>query len=170
MHSFNDIILIYYTFITNEINLFGVKKRIIPFKKKNVMDKLNVMDAILHLFKDREGSNHSTRYFVKSVANTLANEWMLYAEAHRDYIPAKTITVALHLTDCRWLSSVHSLLPIVFDLRRGTVFVLVIIRPGMLPLSQLPLGDLRNRRRRTRNRDRLPLDRPLLLLSLLLVS
>lgn len=70
----------------------------------------------------------------------------VYFRAHRDYIPAQTIAVALHLTDCGRLSPVHSLLPIVFDLGRGAVLVFMIICPGMLPLSQLPLGDLRDRR------------------------
>lgn len=112
-------------------------------------------------------------FLKESVTNTLANEGILRAVAHRDYIPAEAIAIALHLTDRRRLTAIHSLLPIVLDLRRWTVFILLIIRPGLMPLSHLPLGDLRDgdrRRRRTRNRDRLPLNWPLLLLLLLLVT
>jgi len=89
---------------------------------------------------------------------------------YRYYVPSQSVAVALHLTDRRRLSSVHSLLPIIFDLRSGTVLVLVIIGSRvLLPLSQLSLGDLRHRRGCARDRDRLFLNRSLLLLLLLLI-
>lgn len=89
-------------------------------------------------------------------------------EAHRNHVPSETIPVSLNLADRRRLSSVDTLLPIALHFRRWLVLVLVIV-PGLLPLTNLLLGDLRCRRRRGRDRDRLSLNGTLLRLQLLLL-
>ena len=81
--------------------------------------------------------------------------------AYRNHVPSEAIPVSLYLADRRRLSPVDTLLPIALHFRRWLVLVLVVV-PGLLPLTNLLLGDLRYRRRRGRDRDRLSLNGTLL--------
>lgn len=88
--------------------------------------------------------------------------------AHRDHVPSQTIPIPLNLADRRGLPPVDSLLPVTLHLRGRLVLVLVIVGSRLLPLTDLLLGDLRHGGRGGRCRDRLPLNRALLSLYLML--
>lgn len=88
--------------------------------------------------------------------------------AHRDHVPSQTIPIPLNLADRRGLPPVDSLLPVALHLRGRLVLVLVIVGPRLLPLTDLLFGDLRHGGRGGRCRDRLPLNRALLSLYLML--
>lgn len=90
--------------------------------------------------------------------------------AHRDHVPSQTIPIPLNLADRRGLPPVDSLLPVTLHLRGRLVLVLVIVGPRLLPLTDLLFGDLRHGGRGGRCRDRLPLNRALLSLYLMLAS
>ena len=85
------------------------------------------------------------------------------ARAYRNHVPPETIPVSLNLADRRRLSSVDTLLPVALHFRRWLVLVLVIV-PGLLPLTNLLLSDLGHRGRRGRDGDRLSLNGTLLCL------
>lgn len=87
---------------------------------------------------------------------------------HRDHVPSQTIPVPLNLADRRGLPPVDSLLPVALHLGGRLVLVLVIVGPRLLPLTDLLFGDLRHGGRGGRRGDRLPLNRALLSLYLLL--